>query len=164
MRIRKATKRSEFRTTNQNGSEVANARNLLRSVGLRATAPRLAVLRMLLREPRPLSHVEIWHALQNGGFDRATVFRNLHDLVKAGVSSRVDVGDHTWRFERRSVRRSQPAEHSHFVCERCGSVACLGGVRVKFSRRASDASRIGNVSAVVLRGRCPACRASAPGG
>lgn len=138
---------------------VARARDLLRRAGLRATTPRLAVLRELLRAPRPVSHAEIAQELHPQGFDRVTVFRNLQDLANAEVLSRVDVGDHTWRFELR-LAESRSAEHSHFVCDRCRSVSCLNDVKVRVSpppgaRRWTFAK----VSAVVLTGRCASCSA-----
>jgi Fur family ferric uptake transcriptional regulator len=88
------------------------------------------------------------------------VFRNLQDLAEAGVASRVDVGDHTWRFEVRAMGKSPQAGHSHFVCERCSSVSCLGNVRVTLSPlKGRGAGTIGKVSAIVLRGRCRICAA-----
>jgi Fur family ferric uptake transcriptional regulator len=138
----------------------SRARDLLQRAGLRATTPRLAVLRELLQTPRPVSHSEVAKELHPQGFDRVTVFRNLHDLAEAGVLSRVDVGDHTWRFELRRDGKRRGARHSHFVCERCNSVSCLTDVNVKVSARAgSNARTIGKVSAIVLRGRCRACAA-----
>jgi Fur family transcriptional regulator, ferric uptake regulator len=159
MRTQKPSDSSEFYdAANRNDIELARARDLLRRTRLRATAPRLAVLRLLLRECRPLSHAEVAHALQAGGFDRVTVFRNLQDLVEAAILSRVDVGDHTWRFELRSGSTRSGTHHSHFVCERCSSVSCLDD----FSPTALPQTRafgsiVASVSEVVLRGCCRHC-------
>jgi Fe2+ or Zn2+ uptake regulation protein len=60
----------------------------------------------------------------------------------------------------RAIGKSRQAEHSHFVCERCSSVCCLGNVRVTISPlRGRTAGTIGKVSAVVLRGHCRVCAA-----
>ena len=158
MRIQKENNSAKFYdATNYNDIELGRARDLLRHAGLRATAPRLAVLRMLLREHRPVSHAEAAHALHAGGIDRVTVFRNLHDLAEAEILSRVDVGDHTWRFELRPTG-AHGSHHSHFVCERCSSVSCLED----FSTRALPRTRsfgaiVASVSEVVLRGCCRHC-------
>jgi Fur family transcriptional regulator, ferric uptake regulator len=139
-------------------SSLGDARDLLHDAGLRATAPRLAVLRMLLQERRPLSHSEISHALRDEGFDRVTVFRNLQDLAEASIVTRVDVGDHTWRFEAPSPESLPGVPHSHFVCERCNSVSCLNGLTVRLLPRHSEwGAIVGSISEVVLRGCCRSC-------
>ncbi|MGH7935003.1 MAG: transcriptional repressor, partial [Candidatus Binataceae bacterium] len=84
-----------------------------------------------------------------------TVFRNLNDLADAGALARVDLGDHTWRFEIHHAAKSRGIEHPHFVCDHCRSVSCLAAVNVRVSPRpGSRRSIIGKVSAVVLKGRC----------
>ena len=72
----------------------------LRGAGLRKTAPRLAVLEVLERARRPLSHAEVAESLAAEGLDRATVYRNLVALSEAGLVRRSDHGDHVWGFER----------------------------------------------------------------
>jgi Fur family transcriptional regulator, ferric uptake regulator len=140
------------------GRSLSDARNVIRHAGLRATAPRLAVLGMLLRERRPLSHSEISRALRNEGLDRVTVFRNLQDLAEASILSRVDIGDHTWRFEPRSPESPQGRPHSHFVCERCNLVSCLNDFSLGVLPQSSELGAIvASVSEVVLRGCCRHC-------
>jgi Fur family transcriptional regulator, ferric uptake regulator len=113
---------------------------------------------MLLRERRPLSHAEIAHALQPDGFDRASVFRNLQDLTEVAILTRVDVGDHTWRFELRSGNTISAIKHSHFVCERCSSVSCLEDFSARaLPRLPAFGAIIASVSEVVLRGYCRQC-------
>ena len=137
---------------------IAEARQLLRQAELRATAPRLAVLRVLLRERRPVSHFDVTQALSPDGIDRVTVFRNLQDLVAAGILSRVDVGDHTWRFELRSGDHLSGTHHSHFVCERCRSVSCLDDFSPSaLPQTPASGAIIASVSQVVLRGYCRLC-------
>src|SRR5688572_21434610 len=78
--------------------DAADVRGRLKAAGLRNTAPRVAVLRHLQRAAGPTSHAEIVQELSPLGFDRATLYRNLVDLVDAGLVSRTDLGDHLWRF------------------------------------------------------------------
>jgi Fur family transcriptional regulator, ferric uptake regulator len=159
MRIQKPEKSSELHeAAKRDDLELVRARELLRRASLRATSPRLAVLRTLLRERRPLSHAEVSDVLRADGFDRVTVFRNLHDLAEAGILSRVDVGDHTWRFEMCTEASTFGTRHSHFVCERCNEVSCLYDFSTN-SLPQSLVSRaiIGSVAQVVLRGCCRQC-------
>lgn len=135
---------------------LSDARNLIRQAELRVTAPRVAVLGLLLRERRPLSHSEISRTLYKDGFDRVTVFRNLQDLSEASILSRVDIGDHTWRFEPGS--RQPTRHHSHFVCERCNLVSCLNDFSLGVLPQNSELDAIvASVSEVVLRGCCRQC-------
>lgn len=139
----------------------AELRNAIRAVGLRSTAPRVAVLNWLRQARAPLSHGEIAEALAPDGFDRATIYRNLVDLTEAGLLRRIDVGDHVWRFERDagdgSARSAEPT-HPHFVCVDCGALSCLPEVSVAISPKpGSQRSKIGDVSQVLLQGHCGHC-------
>lgn len=106
----------------------------------------------------PLTHADLSDDLIPRGFDRATIFRNLNDLADAGLVSRLELGDRVWRFEMKHERSAGAGEHPHFVCTDCGGVACLPPVRVALPRRdKGDKVRIGEVSDVLLRGRCESC-------
>jgi Fur family ferric uptake transcriptional regulator len=133
-------------------------RERLRDAGLKATAARMSVLRVLDEAIGPLTHADVVAALEGAGVDRATVYRNLIDLTDAGLAHRTDHGDHVWRFRvSRSVERE--GEHPHFVCNECGDVVCLPAEAVRFepTRDAPRALRAGAV-AVQVRGVCDKCR------
>lgn len=152
------SKRRHPDSENDDKNRLSAARQLLRQARLRATAPRLSVLRKLLESARPVSHSDVSKELDSQGFDRVTVFRNLNDLAEAGILARLDVGDHTWRFELHSKGDSRRAHHSHFVCDRCKLVSCLSDLDIRVSPRTkSSESMIGRVSATVLTGRCTHC-------
>jgi Fur family transcriptional regulator, ferric uptake regulator len=133
----------------------------IRAVGLRSTAPRVAVLEHLQSATTPLSHAEIFDALADEGFDRATIYRNLADLTEAELLSRTDVGDHVWRFEqRRDGPRGVAPEHPHFMCIDCGEVSCLPGVSIRISATPGIPRAIVAKSvAVQLKGQCDRCAA-----
>lgn len=131
--------------------KVANVDELkaqLRDAGLRATGARIAVLELLLAAERPLSHPEVHEALEERGFDRATLYRNLTDLVEAGLAVRLDHGDHVWRFE--LVGKAATHEHPHLHCTECGTVACL-------PEDAVSIVGVADVQEVRLRGVCATC-------
>ncbi len=143
--------------------EGAALRNELRGAGLRVTLPRIAVLQVLRRADTPLSHGEVALALLDRGLDRATVYRNLLDLVRAGLARRTDLGDHVWRFEAvgGDVRKRSAAsdDHPHFVCNDCGTIECLDDVTVQLSRptRVPRALRR-QVVEILVKGRCDRCQ------
>jgi Fur family ferric uptake transcriptional regulator len=131
----------------------------LRGAGLRRTAPRIAVLQRLEHAAAPLSHAEIVDELDATGFDRATLYRNLVDLVEAGMVTRTDVGDHVWRFELvRDDRPPHAAEHPHFLCVDCGDVSCLPDdtVTIAAARGVPRALSKHKVE-VQIKGRCDTC-------
>jgi Fur family transcriptional regulator, ferric uptake regulator len=126
--------------------------------GLRCTAARLAVVGELSRSQSPLSHAEIAGALAPLGLDRATVYRNLMELSESGLLSRLDLGDHIWRFELRENGPGQSAEHAHFLCTECGSVSCLDGIEINVSRGPRNKqAAVGKVTEILLKGRCARC-------
>lgn len=138
---------------------LAEIRGDIRAAGMRGTAPRIAVLERLRRARAPLSHPELTAELVPLGFDRATIYRNLVDLVDAGLVSRIELGDHVWRYEVRDREHAAgDAEHSHFVCNDCGTVSCLPEVSIAI--RPAPGSRrsvVAEISDIVLKGRCESC-------
>jgi len=145
------------------GPALAELREVLRKAGLRSTGPRIAVLRWLSRSSSPVSHPELFEALAEEGFDRATLYRNLVDLAEANIVRRTDLGDHVWRYELRSSEDGHVGQssfgHPHFVCTDCGEVACLPGVAVKIVTSGTETPRSVRTRkvAVQLSGRCNEC-------
>lgn len=134
-------------------------RERLRDHGLRATSARVAVLSLLVQRKAPLSHAEVFESVGDEGYDRATVYRNLIDLVEAGILRRADMGDHVWRFELvADDERHSGAVHPHFVCSECGTVRCLpeSAIAIQPSSKTPRALRRNGLE-IQLRGRCDAC-------
>ncbi len=138
-------------------------RAAVRAVGLRATGARVAVLRCLRDAGRPLSHAEVMDGLSAPlTLDRATVYRNLADLAKAGLLRRYDLGDHVWRFEVVADPcdvEQDTHSHAHFLCTACGDIQCLDAVELHLRTggtplpRAVEEQRV----EVQVRGVCDAC-------
>ena len=135
-----------------------SARTLLKTAGLRTTAPRVAVLKTLDGATQPLSHAELVAAMVDEVCDRATIYRNLMDLADAGVVTRTDLGDHVWRFELRRDGGTHTQEHPHLVCVDCGDVSCLPGVKVKIIAPAGNKVHTGGDDVEIqLKGHCERC-------
>jgi Fur family ferric uptake transcriptional regulator len=138
------------------GKELDTLKAALRGRGLRATPSRLAVLALLRRHGGPLSHAEAADKLQDQGWDRATIYRNLTDLAEAGLLRRTDVGDHVWRFE--AVSDDHDGAHPHFVCTECGSIECLPELELAHRARAKAPRAVRQRQVEVhVRGLCDAC-------
>ncbi len=136
----------------------ASLRGALRAAGLRATSSRIAVLRALRTAQRPLSHADLVKLLDGQSFNRATLYRNLTDLVEAGLARRAELGDHVWRFEGKGTSEHDTRAHPHFVCVECGTVECLPEMAVELPASASapQAVRRHEID-VQVRGLCNDC-------
>jgi Fur family ferric uptake transcriptional regulator len=132
------------------------ARALIREAGLRSTPSRLAVIQHLSAAEQPLSHAEVAEALVPAGHEKSTLYRCLVELSDVGILSRMDAGDHSWRFEMR--REEQGGEHPHFVCVDCGKITCLPEVEVNIAPSRAAKGKMGEVTEVVLKGHCKECK------
>ncbi|QDU27043.1 Zinc-specific metallo-regulatory protein [Anatilimnocola aggregata] len=133
-------------------------RALLRERGLKCTEQRLAVLQKLETATAPLSHRDLLDRLDWYQWDSTTVFRNLVILSEAGIVSRLDLGDHTWRFELRVAIERETPRHAHFLCTSCGSIECLANFPVaEAANKLHIAVGRRSVDDVLVKGRCPNC-------
>ena len=172
-------RRASHRHQGADDLEAVQAR--IRGVGLRCTAARIAVLQYLISATGPLTHAEVSEAVgPSKGFDRATIYRNLTELTEAGLVSRVELGDHVWRFElkRAGHAHAKGEDHPHFLCTSCGEVSCLDDVDVAITPKpgrgkpaggtqagrgktgknaAARSGPIRSVQEVLLKGQCGKC-------
>ncbi len=132
-------------------------RAAIRDVGLRSTHARIAVLEHFHRHRAPQTHATVAESLVPLGFNSTTVYRNLLELTEVGLLSRIELGDHVWRFELSSSPNQ--SSHPHFLCLDCGAVACLDGVDANIRLpQFTKGSAIGEVTEVLLKGHCNQCR------
>jgi len=134
------------------GITIEQARDMLRGVKLRCTACRLAVLQHLSSATAPLSHAEVSVALAPRGYDKSTIYRSLVEIADAGLATRLELGDHVWRFE--LAHEPGATSHPHFMCTACGKVECLTGVQVRITGNKPPRR---DVEEVLLKGRCVSC-------
>jgi Fur family transcriptional regulator, ferric uptake regulator len=140
----------------RDGELAAAIKQRIRSAGLRGTPARVATLLALQNSPSPLTHAEVAEQVEAFGADKATVLRNLADLVAAGLIRRSELGDHLYRYEVLDPAHPERA-HPHFLCVDCGSVTCLDEVDLTSgSRRRSE--RVGKITEVLLKGHCTDCQ------
>ncbi len=94
-------------------------------------------------------------ALKAAGVDASfsTVWRALRHLERAGVATRVDLGDGKIRYE------SAGAHHDHVQCEHCGAVSAVEGCVLEHAVSKVEASTGFSISdhRLVFRGVCPTC-------
>lgn len=129
---------------------------MLTEHSLRATAPRLAVIRVLNSTDKPLSHSEVLNALGEIDWDPATIFRNLIKLRDAGIAlviSRIDGID-------RYILKTEEGDmhqHPHFSCNDCGELTCLPGDVTAPTGLEGPWVQAVQKALVQFRGQCPNC-------
>jgi Fe2+ or Zn2+ uptake regulation protein len=90
----------------------------LRASGLRYTTSRRAVVQILASTDRPLTIPEILGL--DGSLAQSSAYRNLTELIAAGVVHRIIAGDEFSHFE---LAEDLTSHHHHLVCTSCGRVS-----------------------------------------
>ncbi|HEX8083955.1 MAG TPA: Fur family transcriptional regulator [Solirubrobacteraceae bacterium] len=143
------------------GDWTDHAFTTLEREGYRAGPARRTVVELLGRQHCCLSAKQIEEALTAEGHEisLASVYRALEVLDELRLVQRLDAGEGVVRYE---PAHAGGEHHHHIVCDRCGSVASyedeqLEGAIAQLAERLSWSV---DSHDVVLRGRCPRCRAS----
>ena len=123
--------------------------------GGRATRTRTAVLDILTRAGRPLSHDEVASALTADAIahDRVTLYRTLDWLVEQALAHRVAGSDRAWRF---NAVADEGHSHAHFHCQRCGGVFCLENLHPAIAATLPQGFALERAE-LTFHGHCPGC-------
>jgi len=134
----------------------------LRRLGLRATAPRLAVLTVLGEVGGHQSADDLVLALRRAGYPhaRTTVYNALQDLARAGLVREAPVAAGALRYE------ADTEPHQHFVCRNCGVILNVAAPQAEGAPPAPPVAGVHEVDTVdlVYRGLCERCAAAAAAG
>ena len=82
---------------------------------------------------------------------RTTTYRNLRDLVQAGLVREVAVEGRAARFDTKGTL------HHHFICDRCGNVEDVDWYDVPRPASRYLGKRILRECELIFRGLCPKC-------
>lgn len=127
----------------------------IQAAGLRATAPRVAVLELLRHSKRPLSHAEVVETLGETDWDQATLFRNLVKLVDSGF---LRVASHVGGIARyEAAQIGERHVHPHFACRQCKQVSCLHDAHLHLPEDPAWREALAAAD-LELTGTCPSCR------
>lgn len=130
-------------------------KDLLRTHGLRVTAPRIAVMQALYDGKGHMSAEEIHDAVlaRYPAINVVTVYRTLESFEMLGLAARVDLGDKLTRWEWIGD------VHHHLICRGCGAIVELDDM--PFQQLADQLLQARGVRADVrhlaLPGLCPVC-------
>jgi Fur family peroxide stress response transcriptional regulator len=137
--------------------DVEAVRHLLDVNGLRFTLQRYSLVAFLMENAGHPTAVEIFEGVNrlDPRSSKATVYRNLRDLVEAGLVREVAVEGRSARFDLKGI------QHHHFICDRCGTVENMDWFDVLMPPSQRTGKRVVREYELILRGLCDAC-ASAP--
>lgn len=127
----------------------------LRAVGLRVTAPRVAMLDWVASNPRATAEqVAAAVRARLGTVSTQTVYDVLHACTRSGLLRRVEPAGHPARFETRTGDG-----HHHLVCRQCGRTEDVDDVIgvAPCLDPAESAGFVVNDAEVVFWGYCPDC-------
>jgi Fur family peroxide stress response transcriptional regulator len=121
--------------------------------GLRCTPQRYAVMAFLMEHNRHPTAAEILEAVNrmDPRSSRATTYKNLRDLVQAGLVREVAIEGRSARFDAKGIR------HHHFICDRCGNVEDIEWYDVPRPATRSLGKRILRECELIFRGLCTKC-------
>ncbi|MHB8219738.1 MAG: Fur family transcriptional regulator [Acidimicrobiales bacterium] len=130
--------------------------DLVRSVGLRVTASRVAVLHVLSRHPHADTETVIDHVrTELGSVSPQAVYNVLAAFVEAGLVRRIEPAGSVALYELRVADN-----HHHVVCRRCGSVQdvdCAVGERPCLTPSEAHGYVLDEAE-VTYWGLCPGCQ------
>jgi Fur family peroxide stress response transcriptional regulator len=121
--------------------------------GLRCTPQRFAVMAFLMEHNSHPTAAEIFEAVNrvDPRSSRATTYKNLRDLVEAGLVREVAVEGRSARFDAKGTR------HHHFICDRCGNVEDIEWYAVPRPAARFLGKRVFRECELIFRGLCPKC-------
>lgn len=135
---------------------------LLRSHNLSVTAQRLAVLKVVQREPHSTAD-DIYNnvSAEIGAISRQSVFDTVNNFSERGLLRRIQPMGSSARYETRIEDN-----HHHLICRSCAclvDIDCVTGVRPCLT--AADNVQHGFVideAEVIFWGYCPSCQTQQP--
>ena len=130
--------------------------SLSKEKGLKLTPQRMVIFRILSESNQ---HVTVDQVYQKASAEYpmlspATVYRNMEQMVDAGLLTRLDLGGSSMRYD------TNLEEHHHFVCTECGKVSdvYLEDIQYKMDANRShlEKAKINSLD-LHLQGICEEC-------
>lgn len=127
----------------------------MEKAGVKPTANRLLVLRMLIGSERPLSLIEIETSLET--MDRSSIYRALTALLDGDVIHSIEDGKGITKYEicHGESHCSVEDMHAHFYCEKCERTFCFEDIAAPYINIPAEFT-IRSVN-YMLKGLCPKC-------
>ena len=130
--------------------------DILKQHKIKKTPGRIAIIKALQQNCRPLSESEIRDQMQEA-YDRITFYRNIQSLTTAGIIHKIVVDNTTIRYGLNCCEEGHHHrnEHAHFYCEHCQAVLCLQQVKIPELHLPSGFKS--SDSDLIIKGTCEKC-------
>ncbi len=131
----------------------------LREAGMRVTAPRLAVLEVLVEHPHSTADVVARGVREQlGAVSTQTVYDVLRSCTENGLLRSIEPAGSAVRYETRTADN-----HHHLVCRTCGEIVDIDCVVGQAPCLVPDDDHGYTIdeAEVTFWGQCPSCRAAA---
>ena len=140
--------------------DMESIRQRLDAHGLKFTPQRYSMMAFLMENEGHPTAAEIFDGVNrlDPRSSRATVYRNLKDLVEAGLVREVAVEGRSARFDAKGV------PHHHFICDQCGEVENMAWFDVPRPPADALGDRVVREYELILRGLCTSCVEAPPRG
>lgn len=128
---------------------------LLKTVGLKATPDRMAILDTLSKSKKPLSVKDLKEKLAKIDVDQATIYRNMEILAKNNLIRPVNL-----RHGHNHYELIENKHHHHLICENCGKIVDVS--KCDTSKIENQIKKLGNFAkinthALEFFGTCKTC-------
>ncbi len=128
---------------------------LLNTAGLRQTAPRIAIVRAMLKATAPLTQEQIAEQLGQTAPNKTTIYRTLMHLVEKNVVHEAFTQERSQYFEL-AHHCGKIQCHPHFTCVRCSRTHCLTGASAPLVELPEGFSM--QRQQISIEGICPKCK------
>lgn len=89
---------------------------ILRESGLKATTPRVAILKVFAKNHLPINAEHIYQKVKISGINEATVYRTLLSFEEKNIIKRIDLRKDSLYYELAGHH------HHHMICIECGTI------------------------------------------
>ena len=131
-----------------------SAADILKQYAQRTTDKRVALLELLVDNPKAFSFSEIEKKLSIS-MDRATIYRTLHTFETIGLIMRVVDNKGTCRYMFNHEDHSHSNAHPHLRCRECERIVCLPSLPSEYLEGLKD-YEIDEIY-FLMEGTCPEC-------
>jgi Fur family ferric uptake transcriptional regulator len=135
----------------------SKAAQLLKSVSLRWTSHRVAIIEALLTADSTMTQGQIADALGPKAPNKTTIYRILERFCEQGIVHKAYVDKRAWAYELADKCTDHQC-HPHFKCTNCGAVICLHDVHVPLVKSLGK-DFIFQRQKIMIEGICPECSA-----
>ncbi|HLV09197.1 MAG TPA: Fur family transcriptional regulator [Halanaerobiales bacterium] len=138
--------------------DLANYKEKLIEKGIRCTEQRLAILKVLLEERKPLSVRDIFNDLKKKKQEirLSTIYRNLNRFVNKGLVKKMELKPNK---KEKYFELKDGNHHHHLICVNCGKIIPVDCPLKLFEKDLSSRTKYRILDhRIKLYGLCPKCQ------